>query len=33
MTDSFGFNPPTDNRITPIVDELNGMEDPEDMML
>ena len=33
MTDSFGFNPPTDNRITPIVDELNGMEDPDDMML
>ena len=33
MTDSFGFNPPTDNRLTPIVDELNGMEDPDDMML
>tara|TARA_Y100000401_G_scaffold95867_1_gene82738 strand:+ start:172 stop:543 length:372 start_codon:yes stop_codon:yes gene_type:complete len=27
------LNPPTYNRLTPIVDELNGMEDPDDMML
>ena len=33
MTDSFGFNPPTDNSLTPIVDNLIGMEDPDDMML
>jgi|TARA_A100001388_G_scaffold109547_1_gene80425 hypothetical protein len=27
------LNPPTYNRLTPIVEELNGMEDPDDMML
>ena len=27
------LNPPTYNRLTPIVEELSGMEDPDDMML
>ena len=27
------LNPPTENRLTPIIDEMTGMEDPDDMML